>query len=327
MKRDVEQLLNENVYKYEDALKQEEIEQNKKITKQKGLIIGILILLLSGIIGITSSIFPRKKKDIDKTIKNSIETVDDIEIDDISLADLGLEEEIVDTNDKIYGKTTGNVDKKEIVEKNGVIWKNKEAADKSNQVGKVQVDDKNGTLDVKPNGEVFEKEQGYEVKDQNGTVVDSGSNSTGTPDGFKKDENTGTLVKDEDYNKFTVVDADYYDKNGTLVYSKGEKVLKETLEKIKKDPNLTTVKPTTNSITNNTVTPPKVEETTTEIVQEEGTINKDGTYTIYGVTYMDKATFQAIMLSEQELETVYKDGVIYLKSYVDEMNNQKTLTK
>ena len=51
--------------------------------------------------------------------------------------------------------------------------------------------------------------------------------------------------------------------------------------------------------------------------QEEGRINKDGTYTIYGTTYANKSTYETIAFgnsNEYDVE-VDENGVIYLKGY------------
>ena len=298
---------------------------NKK-KERKGLFVAAWLILLAGITALTGALAFKKKNDLNNKPKDKIEK--EIETDDISLADLGALEEIVNPNEKIYGETTGDVDKKQVVKKDGTIWKNQAAADKSNQVGKTTIDDKNGTLTVKPNGTVVEKDKNYEVKDETGKVTQSGTNESGIPSGYVWDKDLNAYVPANEVGLYIYADATYYNTKGDLVVNKGDKVLKTTLETIKKT--CTTTKAETN---NTTTTTPSTDNTTNnnteaETVIDEGKINEDGTYTIYGVTYMDKATFEAILLEENNTENFgYYNGVIYPKSVINEMSAQNQKTK
>lgn len=304
---------------------QKELKQEKKTTnkrKRKGFIIATLVLLLGGIYAVSGLLFPNKKKGSDKK-NNNIETVDDIEIDDISLADLGLEEDIIEEKNSNYGKTTGYIDKNKLVEKDGTIWKDQNAADKSGKVGKTTVDDKDGSLVVKPDGTVHDKNTGYEVKDETGKVVDEGSNSNGVPNGYVWDPELNKYVPENELGLYTYADETYYFKDGSIAIQKGDKVLKTTLENAKKT--LSTTSPTNNNT--NTQTPSTNNNSNTEVTQDEGKVNQDGTYTIYGMTYMDKATFQAFLMDENSAENFgLYNGVIYPKFVINEMyaQNQKT---
>ena len=100
-------------------------------------------------------------------------TIYQIDINDLGVA---YEDPTLETGKPEYGETTGNVNKDDIVEKDGINWKDKEAADNSDDVGKTEIDDKDGTLEVKPDGDVFEKEQDYEIKDADGNIKEEGSN-------------------------------------------------------------------------------------------------------------------------------------------------------
>lgn len=337
-----ERLQDEQIQK---EIKQEKKKENKR--KRKGFIVGLLILALGGIAAVVSLFAPKKQDKTNTKTPTTIENVDDIDIDNVSLEDLGVEEEVVNEEKSNYGKTTGNVDKDKIVEKDGTIWKDKEAASKSDQVGKTKYDTKGDKLVVKDNGKVYDKEIKYEVKDETGKVVDKGSNSTGVPDGYVWDKDLNKYVPKDEVGKYVYADATYYATDGSIAIKKGDKVLKTTLEKAKKifsttkpsknngtKPNTNTQKPSTNTPdkSENTQKPStetnKKEETTTEVTQDEGKVNKDGTYTIYGMTYMDKATFQSFVLDENSSENFgLYNGVIYPKSVINEMSAQNQKTK
>lgn len=345
-----------------EEIQNEKLQNNtKKTTKKtnkrglKALIIASLALLLAGVTALTCFLVSRKKKyttNATTSMTSSIVTVDD----------LGMEEEFTSSESKQYGKTTGDVDVNEIVEKDGTIWKNQEAADKSDEVGKVEIDTKNDTLVVKPNGEVHEKEEEYVIKKEDGKKETLTKKEF--DDKYVYDKELDTTVVKEDANKFVELDSNYYNKTtGDLVYKKGERVLKATYEKIKKDSKLTTKKPVKSSTvsskpsnTTSNTTSSKPSNTTSSTTSSKpstttsntssttsvtdslgGVVNEDGTYTIYfesedgkiPVTYMDKATYQSWLLDENAEENFgqYLDGIIYPKSVIDEMYSQKIKTK
>ena len=348
MSKELEKLLEEKVEEVQEKQNEEKNvntrKKARKTKKRKKILVRVIALILAGVTAVSCFFALKKKKDDTKDIPNSIT---------VSVDDIGVEE-----IEGVYGETTGNINKEDLVEKNGVIWKDQAAADKSNQVGKVVTDTKNDTLVVKPNGEVHEKEIGYEVKDNVGNVVASGSNETGVPEGYVYDNNVGSYVAQEDANKFVTVDADYYDYNGDIIFIKGETVLKETFNKIKSQ--LTTTPnanysnnnylnnnysnnnyqydnylnnnyvndnyqydnyPNNNYVTDNygmgNGYNNYVENNNYYTQTEEGRINRDGTYTIYGTTYANKSTYETIAFgnsNEYDVE-IDENGVIYLKGY------------
>lgn len=401
--------------KIDEHNKEFENNQKKKNNKIKGIYIAAVALLLAGLTAIGGCVGLKKKKDSNKNVPteptSTVATYDETEPtttmeETISLDELGTkyEQPVIEEETPEYGEVTGDVDKEEIVEKDDNLWKDQEAADKSEEVGREEIDDKDGTLEVTPNGDVYEKEDGYEIKKEDGTVITGtqGENDSELPDGYVHDDNLDKDVAEEDANKFVYVDADYYDMNGELVFAKGDIVLKETLERIKNDPNFTTTKPKIEETvpetqptepaedkgvyvdevgntwasyqdyesaltdtygiyadengvlhysaelsknqkpTENTVQEPEEtlptepEEITSETQptkNEEtdslgGVVNKDGTYTIYGMTYMDKATFENFILDENSEQNfgIY-NGIIYPKEVIDEMYKEKQNTK
>ena len=86
------------------------------------------------------------------------------------------------------------------------------------------------------------------------------------------------------------------------------KIKKETLKKVKKY--YSTEKPKKETSNN------KQENTTnnnTETTVDEGVLNADGTYTISGVTFINKETYDAFASGNYDEESVRSDenGVIY----------------
>lgn len=281
-------------------------ENSKK--KRKGIIKSAIALALAGLIAVGCYFGFRKKNNNPNIDKPSITTVDD----------LGMDEEFDNSDEsKLYGDTTGDINKEDLVEKDGVIYKDKEAADNSDKVGDKETDLKDGDLVIDKDGDVVEKEPGYEIKDENGNTTEKGEGDI--PKGYAYDPVLDKIVKEDQVGKFVYADNDYYSKiDGTQYCKKGDIVLKTSLENWKKDSNITTVKPSANTTNNNT------SSTKTESTEkvDNGVINPDGTFTISGVTFKDKATYQAIVLGECNEEDLRYDskGVIYIK----ENTNSKT---
>lgn len=332
---------------YEEELNKAQAKKTSSKPKKKGLIARIVAIGLAAVFAIGATIAILRKKipttnEQTYTITSTYKGVDDLGFKDKDIDN--------DNKNKQYGNVTGDIKKEELVstkDKNGntVIYKDQDAADKSSDVGKEVVDTQNGALEVQPDGTVVEKNEGFEVKDETGNVVASGSNESGIPDGYVYDSVLNKYVKAEDVGKYVIVEATYYDNSGNVVYNEGEIVLKETYEKIKKE--LTVTKPentttdktvntntttdtNTDKETTNTNTPSDKETTNTETKNETvdsmgGVVNIDGTYTIYGTTYMDKATFEAFVLDENAtLNFGYYNGVVYPKSVIDEMSKTKS---
>ena len=204
------------------------------------------------------------------------------------------------------------------VEKNDKLYVDEESAKNADKVGTSKVDTQNGKLTVDSDGKVKEKDKGYEIKDQQGNVIQSGNeNSDGTIDGYEKNEELGGVFEKEDITSDIVVaDSNYYDQDGNLIISKGEFLEKSSLEWAKQ--NLSTTKPSKKQEETKTPTSSKEETQTTtsaSTTQEQGVINPDGTFTIYGQTYVNKDTFYAIASSDLDEIDIYIDenGNINLK--------------
>lgn len=147
-----------------------------------------------------------------------------------SLGNLGTELELPEENtSKIeIGEITGNVDPDKIVEDGaGTIWATSEAENKKDEIGTTTIDDKNGTLELKPDGTVHEKEPSYVIRDEEGNIIETGSGKV--PDGWNYDE-------DEDEYFTANYDKDKYvtDENGN-VWLKSDY---ENMNKNKKDEDL-----------------------------------------------------------------------------------------
>ena len=322
---------------------------NKKI-KNTNITVKVIALVSAGIIAITSGVvvlvnsFKGKKNTTSSTPSTSIsDTTMDIN-------DLGVELEIPKEEKKSkYENPTGKVNVDKVVEKNDKIYVDKESADKSNKVGNTSTDTKGGTLKVDKDGKVTEKTEGYEIKDDKGNVVEKGDmGENDIPSNFEENKDLGgTYEKEDDTSNLTYSDANYYDEYGNLVLAKGDLVEKERLEYAKKhySTKKPTVKESTSSSSSKEQTSSKIEvistpsyssknetsstpsssskeqtssatTTTSSTTSSEGKVNVDGTYTIYGTTYADKATFEQIAMSDLETLDLYLDekGVLHIKA-------------
>ncbi len=313
-------------------------EQNKKLelskekeTKQKksrkGLIVAIVALILAAAAAITCAIGLKKKKN------NTDEVVPETSIT-VGVDDLGKEEEIIEevVNNQ-YGEVTGDLKKEELVEKDEVIWKDQEAADKSEEVGKVETDLQDGSLEVDNEKDVVETTPSYEVKDEAGKVVEEGKNETGIPEGYAFDEVLNKIVPVEEVGKYVCIDTDYYTSDGLALFQKGDIVLKETFTRMQEQ--LTTVKPEikVEEPTDEPEQEPEKEETEVvpEITMPNGKVNRDGTYTITyeidgeetSITYMDKATYEEWLVDEYSSDNFgFYDGIIYPVEVIEEISRQ-----
>ena len=245
---------------------------------------GIVFVGLGGLISLAScKLFGKKNKNISEEPFNkpSISQIGTTSIDD-----LGIEVSLNEPTKK-YVATTGNVDVNKIVkDNNGTVWANETAKSNSKNVGKEVVDLKNGTLEEK-NGVVVEKQKSYEIKDKDGNV------STGTfdentkytpdevpiPDNYVWDSGRGEMVKEEDLGKYK------YDEDGNLVPA-------DSKEQPKEEPK----EETKEEITDNEVT-------------DEGVVNSDGTYSIWGLTFESKADFEQWIL-QGKTGYVIEDGIM-----------------
>ena len=334
------------------AKQSKKIENSRRNRKSFFTRIGAVItagaILATGII----HIIKRNKKNTNNN-KPTYSTIDTtptiIPENQISIDGLGLKYEspTLPTKKPQYGNTTGDIKKEDLVEKNNTIWKDKEAANNSSNVGKTEIDDKNGTLEVKPNGDVFVKDEGYEIEKEDGTVIEGtiteedkqngevGSNGNILPPGYVHDENLDKDVVEEDANKFVYCDADYYDATGALIYSKGELISKEDLELAKQS--LTTTKPVIETQPETTVPETTVPETTvpettvpeTTVLEEtfvptQGIVNEDGTYTIDGITFETKADYEQWVIQGFEGYGIDLDGIMKPEEEILANYNQKS---
>lgn len=224
----------------------------------------------------------------------------------MSIDDLGSELEFPKETKPQVGEITGKVDVNTIVEKNDKVYVDQESADKANTVGTTITDTKDDTLTVDPTtGKVNDTTPGYEIVDENNSVIESGNN-------------------EEDLLKgYITLDKNYYYKDGTLAFAKGSIVSEEDFNKYK-DYLITdlndaiiveeTTEPTT------IPTEPTTIPTESTTSSNEGVVNEDGTYTIFGLTFESKADYEqwvlqgyegysevdGIMISEEELAARYQ---------------------
>ena len=301
--------------------------KKEKTKKSKKFIVGMVALITAGAIALGSGVavlvnyFKKKNNDVPKTPNTSISTMD--------IGNIGTELEFPKEETKTkYENPTGNVDVNKIVEKDGKLYKDQDSADKADKKNTSSFDNKDNKYEEKDD-KIYDKDIGYEITDDKGDTKESGDlDETGIPDGYAWDDVLKKYVPEDEVGKYVYADATYYDEEGNVIIKKGEIVSKETLEEAKK--HLTTTKPTkkdtTSSIINNT-TSSTVNSTASSTVSNttsssEGKINADGTYTIFDVTYADKATFEQIALSDLETLDLYLDenGVLHIKT--SEMEKQ-----
>ena len=280
-------------------------EKKKGSKKVKALLISSVAVLSAAVIGTTAFLanhFGNKKKKYDTNSKNET----------YSISDLGLEEEITSSEDSIYIDATNGIDTKQIVSKNGKLYVNSKAAEKSSEVGKSVIDTKGGTLEVKSNGKVYEKNNSeYQVVDKNGNVTSSGTkDSTGAPNGYVYDSVIGGYVKPEEAGKYV------RDENGHIVS-------KEDYE-ARNNSNTTSNSTSSSTSSSNTSSSNTPSSSTISEVEVKGHYNADGTYTIYGMTFETKEDFEQYVLQGYEGYGLV-NGI--MKPMTKEMEEAKQKTK
>lgn len=283
-------------------IKKEKKQWSKKV---KAIIISSVAVLSAAVIGTTAFLanhFGNKKKKYDTNSKNET----------YSISDLGLEEEITSSEDSIYIDATNGIDTKQIVSKNGKLYVNSKAAEKSSEVGKSVIDTKGGTLEVKSNGKVYEKNNSeYQVVDKNGNVTSSGTkDSTGAPNGYVYDSVIGGYVKPEEAGKYV------RDENGHIVS-------KEDYE-ARNNSNTTSNSTSSSTSSSNTSSSNTPSSSTISEVEVKGHYNADGTYTIYGMTFETKEDFEQYVLQGYEGYGLV-NGI--MKPMTKEMEEAKQKTK
>lgn len=300
-----------NNYETLDELLKKKRDQGKvgeKPKKKKGLIVAIVAVVAAAAIGVTSIVASLLKKG-----NNGAKEEQSTTISDIGLDDLGNELTTDSTTKTTYKVVSGDIDPDKIVEQDGKLYVDEDSASKAKQT-KTSIDLKNDTLktsvvkdkDGKTTVKVYDKTTGYVIEDKtNKTTVTGNLKDDGIPDGYAYDPVLKKIVKEEEVGKYVYADATYYDKDGNVALQKGDVVLKETLEKAKKYFSTTTTKKTTTttttkgSTTNGTTTANKGTTTTTSkqtTTSNQGKLNADGTYTIYGMTFETKEDYQQWVL-------------------------------
>lgn len=306
---------------------------NKK--KKKGIIAAAIAVAMAGVMAVTGLIVGSKlkKKDDDFKPGNSITDIADDKIDTASLDSIG-EQLPTEAKKSEYTKVSGDFNIEDVVRgADGYLYVDEESARNASKSGSVSIDTKGGTLTVDDSGKVYTQSEGYVIVDSNGNVIESG-------------EGTPSIDEGIDY---VECPNNYYDDEGTLVHSVGEFITPEELElcktyyhttkptpgeydkveeeiiyengysekDIKDDSSAIGSKETTSLVGSDYI---EQEETKAEeekieeqkdsnISSNEGIINADGTYTIYGVTYLSYADYQQYIINGGE-GYGYIDGMI-----------------
>ena len=339
-------------------VKKVKAKQQKKKLNKKGVIVSVVAFITAAFVTACSAmgLSKRNKKNndtssndysvsqdyvLDSTTSNDTLSTQSNVVYDTNINDLGDELEFKKQDQsKKYGDTTkGKVDKDKIVEKDDKLYVDQNAADKSNEVGDTKTDLQDGKLveETNENGEtvVKEKDEYYEVKDEDGKVVDSGKGEI--PSGYVWDEQLGAYVTENNCGKFVVLDKNYYgyyeDENGNMQYGlafpKGSLVSVESYKNLDKyfttyydsskelnDDNKTESNPSEDTNPNlgspedpgNDSSEPEIDDQP-QIETEEGVINPDGTYTIYGLTFRSKTEYEQWVAQGYE-GFIKKDGIM-----------------
>lgn len=327
---------------------------NNKNKKKKGIIIGVTSVLLAGVMVATGFFVTKLLNKMKKQTKDGTSTSQSVDtLGTGSLDLLGEELPKTDTNSE-YTKVSGDFNVEDVVRgSDGRLYVDGESARNAEKSGTSEIDTKGGTLEVGSDGDVYTKEEGYEVVDENGNVVDSG---------------TGTPAQVDEGIDYVECPSNYYDDEGNLVHSAGEFITQAELDRCRqyyhttkpqgdeyvtveeeiiyydeevattgseettKEETKEEVVETKEEVTETVeeITEPAVveedttyEEETTTSYSDSGVVNPDGTYTIYGVTYASYADYQQYII-DGGAGYGYIDGVIQpIGDY--EIENQYTL--
>lgn len=292
---------------YERSLVNEKQEKPSIIkNKRKGIAGRIALIATAMFLALSPLMYYFGKKKNNDNNKNVTKTESTTDISTLDLTDLGDELAFKDEKEQKkdqYGNTTGKADLDKIVEKNDKIYVDQNSANRTNEVGKTTTDTKDNTLVVKPDGTVVEKNEGYEIKDESGNVIDSGNN-----------------VEDM-VNNFITLDRDYYYKDGSIAFRKGEQVDKDEFNNLKHL--LITDLNDTIDVEEETVT--KSEQTTTPSPNPDSS-NTNGTYKdTYGNIWIN---YEAYVNGMLDMDNVYTeaDGILRYDANINE-NTQKQLVK
>ena len=290
-----------------DEVLEAEIKDEKKPNK-KGRMAAILAAIAAGVIALTSiavSLVRKNNNNNGSTNENTSTTTTAFDLDN-----MGDELTTITTATTTYNVVSGNIDPNKIVEQDGKLYKDaQEALEAKNKTTSINL--KNDTLKTS-NGKVYDKTTGYEIKDkETGKTTTGNLNESGIPDNFEKNEQlNGTFEKEDNTAGLVRSDSNYYNEEGNLVIKKDALISKETLEYAKKYLSTSPVTTTTTS------------KQTTTTTSNQG-INKDGTYTIFGLTFESKADYEQWVLQGYE-GYVEADGIMIS---IEELNNRLQKTK
>lgn len=222
---------------------------NKKKTSKKDLI--IVLTAIGLIIAMPITFFIVCKKKISEKLNSKTETTEVLEptqedINELSakaLDEMGVKLEQDPTEKLEYANPTGDVKVENIVEdSNGTLWVDEEAKDKSEDIGKEVYDDQDGNLVIEPDGTVKNPEVDYEIKDEDGNIIDEGTFDEDTektpdgdpiPDGFDYNEDADKVVEDTPENENLFIDPEGNVWENEEAYKKYQENLKtdgETVE-------------------------------------------------------------------------------------------------
>lgn len=313
---------------------------NKK--KRKGIIISSIALLLAATTGLTTFFMTKnnkKNKPEYEPPKNTItNNIDNDEITAGSLEDLGVKLDFPKDEKKEYTNPSGNIDTSKIVEdEKGTIWVDKEAESKKDEVGKKVTDTNNGEYEEKADGDVYKKDEDYQIVDKDGNVKEEGKlDSDGLPPKLDYDKDTDKILDDGHANTGLYVAPDgslWGSEQEYLDSLKKEEITDTETEFIPMDPVIVEESPVSNdeaSGSQDTSSDSTIDEKDDAIYSDDdltlndGVLNADGTYTIWGLTFLSKADFEQWFMNDGE---GYKRENGIMVPVTNQIDNQKVLTK
>ena len=201
-----------------------------------------------------------------------------------------------------------------------ITYVNKEAASKSDKVGTVTYDT-TATQTVLEDGTVIENETGYEIVDPKTGETITGNSEV--PEGYFELA-PGIFLPEKYKGKVVYIDTTWYgyDENGVygVVANIGDILDKESFEAVKNywstvyNPPVESYEPVQPVTTDSTPETQETFETTySDASKDVGITNPNGTFTIYGNTYINEETYKRIYNGEDDIY-IDDDGVIWIKS-------------
>ena len=347
--------LKENAKRFRKNNKKNNKKQKNK--KKKGLITSITALILAGVMTVTGFFIASKLKKKD-TGSNGISTSTSQKVDDLGTGNLDLlgEELPQEKKNSEYTKVSGDFNVEDVVVgADGRLYVDEESARNAAKDGTVEIDTKGGSLVVADDGTVHTREQGYEIVDESGNVIESGD---GTPSLEEEGtdyvecpcdyyDDAGNLVHSKGEfitpaelelckqyyhttkpqgDEYAVVEEEIiYDEDYTTTGSNDSESVGSsettTEEEVSTEEEITEEDTTTEEVSTEEETVEQEEEYSQN--SSEGVTNADGTYTIYGVTYLSYADYQQYII-DGGAGYGYIDGIIQpIGDY--EIENQYTI--